>query len=80
MSILEEGCPFNFSLEEAFLMKALKYQPLVSAMEQLGYKCKLFGSLGDVHRLVLRGLASGRNAKIASKAAPKISLCISNNR
>ena len=31
----------------------------VSAMEQLGYKCKLlvfiFGNLGNVHRLVVRG-------------------------
>ena len=57
VSILEVGCTLDFSLEEAFLTKPLKYQPLVSAMEQLAYKCKLlvfiFGSLGNVHRRVV---------------------------
>lgn len=58
--LLEVGCAFDSSLEEAFLTKQLKYQPLVQAIIQLGYKCQLivfiFGSLGYVHRLVVRGL------------------------
>ena len=60
VTILEVGCTFDYSLEEAFLAKVLKYQPLKSEIEQLGYECKLlvfiFGSLGNVHRLVARGL------------------------
>ena len=63
VSILEVGSTFDFSLEEAFLTKALKYQPLVSAVEQLGYMCQLivfiFGSLGKAHRPAERGLQTG---------------------
>ena len=58
--LLEVGCAFDSSLEEAFLTKQVKYQPLVQAIMHLGYKCQLivfiFGSLGHVHRLVVRGL------------------------
>ena len=57
--LLEVGCTFDSSLEEAFNTKQLKYQPLVQAITQLGYNCQLvifiFGSLGHVHRLVVRG-------------------------
>ena len=58
--LLEVGCTFDTSLEEAFLTKQLKYHPLVQSITQLGYRCQLivfiFGSLGHVHRLVVRGL------------------------
>ena len=39
--IVEVGCTFDFSLEEAFLTKQLKYQPLVHAITQMGYNCQL---------------------------------------
>ena len=58
--ILEVGCTFDHSLEEAFLTKVLKYQQLEQTISRLGYRCKLlvfiFGSLGHVHKLVVRGL------------------------
>ena len=58
--ILEVGCTFDYSLEEAFLTKVLKYNQLEQTIAQLGYRCKLlvfiFGSLGHVHKLVVRGL------------------------
>ena len=58
--ILEVGCTFDSSLEEAFLTKMLKYQQLKQTISQLGHKCTLlvfiFGSLGHVHKLVVRGL------------------------
>ena len=58
--ILEVGCTFDYSLEEAFLTKVLKYQQLKQTISQLGYRCKLlvfiFGSLGHAHKLVVRGL------------------------
>ncbi len=57
--VLEVGCTFDYSLEEAFLTKVLKYQQLEQTFSQLGYKCKLlvfiFGSLGHVHKSVVRG-------------------------
>ena len=60
VTILEVACTFDHSLEEAFLTKVLKYQRLKDAIMQLGYKCKLlvfiFGSLGNVHISVVRGL------------------------
>ena len=60
MTILEVACTFDHSLEETFLTKVLKYQRLKDAIIQLGYKCKLlvfiFGSLGNVHESVVRGL------------------------
>ena len=47
--ILEVGCTFDYSLEEAFLTKVLKYHQLEQTISQLGYRCKLlifiFGSL-----------------------------------
>ena len=58
--ILEVGCTFDHSLEEAFSTKILKYQQLEQAISQLGYRCKLlvfiFGSLGHVHKFVVRCL------------------------
>ena len=58
--LLEVGCAFDPSLEEAFMTKVIKYQPLLGAISELGYRCRLlvfiFGSLGHAHRLVTRGL------------------------
>ena len=58
--ILEVGCTFDHSLEEAFTTKMLKYRLLEQAISQMGYNCTLlvyiFGSLGHVHKLVVRGL------------------------
>ena len=58
--ILEVGCTFDSSLEEAFYTKLVKYQPLLNTVSELGYRCRLlvfiFGSLGHTHRLVVRGL------------------------
>ena len=58
--ILEGGCSFDGNMEQAFVEKLLKYQPLVVSLDCLGCRSKLvaliFGSLGHVHRLALRGL------------------------
>ena len=75
VSVLEVACTFDTSLEEAFMTKVLKYQPLVNAISELGYRCTLlvfvFGSLGHAHRLVVRGLCrlgmSKKEAKRLSK-------------
>ena len=41
------------------MTKVIKYQPLLQTITELGYRCNLlvfiFGSLGHVHRLVVRG-------------------------
>ncbi len=69
--ILEVSCAFDDSLDEAFLTKVLKYQQLKQTSLQLGYKCKLlifiFGSLGHVHRLVVRGLQMAGLSKRRAK-------------
>ena len=73
--LLEVGCTFDFSLEEAFLTKQLKYQPLVQAITDMGYNCQLlvfiFGSLGHVHRLVVRGLRIMGLSKCRAKQLAK---------
>ena len=73
--ILEVGCTFDYSLEEAFSTKILKYQQLEQAITQLGYKCKLlvfiFGSLGHVHKLVVRGLQMAGLSKRRAKQLAK---------
>ena len=47
-------------MEQAFGDTLLKYQPLVSSLDSLGYRCKLValivGRLGHVHRLTVCGL------------------------
>ena len=73
--ILQVGCTFDYSLEEAFLTKVLKYQQLVQTISQLGYRCKLlvfiFGSLGHVHKLVVRGLQmAGLSKRRAKQCQP----------
>ena len=81
ITILEVGCTFDYSLEEAFLTKVSKYQLLKNEIEQLGYNCKLlvfiFGSLGHVHRLVIRGLQTPGIPKPKAKALAKFcSICV----
>ena len=75
VTILEVGCTFDYSLEEAYITKFLKYQQLKDVITQLGYKCKLlvfiFGSLGNVHRLVVRGLQMAGIPKPKAKALAK---------
>ena len=75
VTILEVACTFDHSLEEAFLTKVLKYQRLKEAIIQLGYKCKLlvfiFGSLGNVHKSVVRGLQIAGMPKSRAKALAK---------
>ena len=50
--ILEVGCTFDHSLEEAFSTKMVKYQLLEQTISRMGYNCKLlvyiFGCLGHV--------------------------------
>ena len=58
--ILEVACTFDSSMEEAFMTKLIKYQPLLNSISEIGYRGRLlvfiFGSLGHTHRLVVRGL------------------------
>ena len=65
------SCTFDYSLEEAFLTKVLKYHQLEQTISQLGYRCKLlvfiFGSLGHVHKLVVRGLQMAGLSKRRAK-------------
>ena len=73
--ILEVGCTFDYSLEEAFLTKVVKYHQLVQTISQLGYRCKLlvfiFGSRGHVHKLVVRGLQMAGLSKRRAKQLAK---------
>ncbi len=61
--VIEVGCSFDMYLDTCYLSKLLKYQPLVEAVHQLDYQCKLitlvFGSLGHVHKNVIKGLQLG---------------------
>ncbi len=58
--VLEIACTFDSSMEEAFLTKVIKYQPLQNVISEIGYRGRLlvfiFGSLGHTHRLVVRAL------------------------
>ncbi len=48
-------------------VKLLKNQPLVEAIHQLDYQCKLitpvFGRLGHVHKNLIKGLAKKESKK-----------------
>ena len=69
--ILEVGCSFDGSMEQAFARKLLKYQPRVARLDSLGWRCKLvgliFGSLGHVHRRAARGLQTAGLTKTRAK-------------
>ncbi len=60
VSVLEMACTFDSSMEEAFMTKVIKYQPLLNIISEIGYRGRLlvfiFGSLGHTHSLVVRGL------------------------
>lgn len=82
--IFEVGCCFDLYMDTCYYSKLLKYQPLVDLIQQLGYNCKLiilvFGSLGHVHKNVIRGMQLGGAARKGSKKACKILLCFSHHR
>ena len=73
--IFEIGCSFDLYMDTCFTSKLMKYQPLVECIKSLGYNCQfivlVFGSLGHVHKLVLRGLQLGGLQKTASKRLAK---------
>lgn len=58
--IMEVGCCFDSYMDLCYSEKMLKYQPLVNALKVCGYNTKLvvliYGSLGHVHKLCVRGL------------------------
>ena len=62
-------------MEDSYLSKTVKYQSLISTIENLGYRCQLivlvFGSLGHVHRLVIWGLCIGGLFKTRAKQLVK---------
>merc|ERR1712055_1042771 len=74
-TIFEIGCPFDLYMDTCFTSKLMKYQPLVERIMALGYNCQLiilvFGSLGHVHKLVLRGLQLGGLQKTNAKKLAK---------
>ena len=63
VTTFEIGCPFDLYMDTCFTSKLMKYQALVECIMALGYNCQLivlvFGSLGHIHKLVLRGLQLG---------------------
>ncbi|ROL54696.1 Endothelin-converting enzyme-like 1 [Anabarilius grahami] len=69
--ILEVGCCFDLYVDLCFSEKMLKYQALSNALAVCGYRTKLiiliFGSLGYVHRLCVRGLQIAGLSKKTSK-------------
>ena len=71
VTILEIGCSFDLYMDICFTSKLVKYQPLVECITSLGYHCQLivlvFGSLGHVHRLAVRGLQNGGMQKADAK-------------
>ena len=75
VSVLEMACTFDPSLEEAFMTKVIKYQPLLHTISELGYRCRLFvfifGSLGHAHRLVVRGFQQLKMPKKEAKRLAK---------
>ena len=60
VTIVELACFFDLYMDICFNTKLLKYQPLANSITNLGFNCTLiiliFGTLGHVHKLVLRGL------------------------
>ncbi len=58
--VLEIACTFDSSMEEAFMIKVIKYQPLLNIIsERLSEPITYFHiwqSIGHTHRLVVRSL------------------------
>ncbi len=75
VTLFEVSCAFDLFMEDSYCSKILKYQSLISTVENLGYKCQLivlvFGSLGHVHRLAIRGLCIGGLSKTRAKQLAK---------
>ncbi len=75
VTLFEMSCAFDLFMEDSYCSKILKYQSLISTVENLGYKCQLivlvFGSLGHVHRLAIRGLCIGGLSKTRAKQLAK---------
>ena len=73
--ILEVGCFFDSSLEEAYSTKLVNYYPLVQQISGLAYNSQylvlIFSSLGPVHRPVIRGLRMGGFTKARAKHLAK---------
>ena len=80
VSVLEMACTFDLSLEEAFMAKVIKYQPLLHTISKLGYRCRLFvfifGSLGHTHRLVVKRVPTTWDAQKGGKKAGKVLCCV----
>ncbi len=75
VTLFEVSCAFDLFMEDSYCSKILKYQSLILTVENLGYKCQLivlvFGSLGHVHRLAIRGLCIGGLSKTRAKQLAK---------
>ena len=73
--ILEIGCSFDSYMDICFSSKILKYQPLAEAIGVSGYNCKtialIFGSLGHVHKMCVRGLQLAGLTKMRAKQLVK---------
>ncbi len=41
MFILEIACTFDSSMDEAFMNKVIKYQPLLNIISEIGYRGRL---------------------------------------
>ena len=54
VSVLEMAGTFDPSLEEAFMTKVIKYQPLLHTISELGYRCRLFVFIFSSLRLAHR--------------------------
>ncbi len=75
VTLFEVSCAFDLFMEDSYCSKILKYQSLISTVENLGYKCQfivqVFGSLGHVHSLAIRGLCIGGLSKTRFKQLAK---------
>ena len=60
ITIIEIGCSYDAYMDTCYASKLLKYQPLSNVLTNYGYSCTvialIFGSLGHVHRMCVRGL------------------------
>jgi len=70
-------CAFDLFMEDSYCSKILKHQSLISTTENLGYKCQLlvFGSLGHVHKLAVRGLCIGGISETESLIHNNMLIC-----
>jgi len=77
VTLFEMLCAFDLFMEDSYCSKILKYQSLISTTENLGYKCQLlvFGSLGHVHKLAVRGLCIGGISETESLIHNNMLIC-----